>query len=446
MSRRERPQGLRRRLTLAVGLAITVALGVMILAFNVILARRLDSDALSLLRSRNAAQLATLSTVNGRLDRIEAPDRAAVDSATWIFAERGVLEHPTAAAAVDRAAASLASGAGRTLDVPSPHTRLLAVPVLHGARRVGTVVSALSLGPYEGTRRTALVASLALGTALLLAVVLATRWLLGSALRPVARMTSDAAAWSEQHLDRRFGLGPPRDELTQLAATLDGLLDRLASSLRREQRFTSEVSHELRTPLSRIITEAQLALRAPDRAERAAEAMGHVLGHAQQLQRTLETLMAAARADSADRQSRSEAREVVRTVAAESAALAHGRGVRIDLDLPSTPLTTAVDPDLLARLLHPLIENACHHARTTVTIDARREGSEIRLGVRDDGPGVSERERERIFEPGVRGESAREGAGLGLALARRLATAARGHVRAEPDPAGGFFVVTVPAA
>ena len=65
-------------------------------------------------------------------------------------------------------------------------------------------------------------------------------------------MTESAASWSEHDLDRRFDLGEPYDELTRLAATLDGLLGRIAASLRHEQRFTAELSHELRTPLARV--------------------------------------------------------------------------------------------------------------------------------------------------------------------------------------------------
>ena len=74
-------------------------------------------------------------------------------------------------------------------------------------------------------------------------------------------MTRQAAAWSEHDLDRRFALGEPHDELGELAATLDGLLDRLAASLRREQLFLAELSHELRTPLARVMAESELALR-----------------------------------------------------------------------------------------------------------------------------------------------------------------------------------------
>jgi signal transduction histidine kinase len=88
----------------------------------------------------------------------------------------------------------------------------------------------------------------------------ATWWLLGASLRPVVRMTRQAAAWSEQDLDHRFALGPPHDEPTELAATLDGLLDRLAASLRRERRFSAELLHELRTPLFHVLAETELAL------------------------------------------------------------------------------------------------------------------------------------------------------------------------------------------
>src|SRR5262249_56286557 len=99
----------------------------------------------------------------------------------------------------------------------------------HDGRRVGTVVAGVSLAPYEETRRTALIASLIFGGLVILLVGGTTWWLLGASLRPVVRMTRQAAAWSEHDLDHRFALGPPHAKLTELAATLDGMLDRLAA-------------------------------------------------------------------------------------------------------------------------------------------------------------------------------------------------------------------------
>src|SRR5262249_47563447 len=135
-----------------------------------------------------------------------------------------------------------------------------------------------------------------LAVAVLTAVALAARWLIDRALRPVARMTRQASEWSEHDLDRRFALGPGRDELTELSQTLDDLLERLAGSLRHEQRLSAEISHELRTPLASIVAEAQYALRHGQQTEEGRASLEHILQSARQLGRTLDTLMAAARA------------------------------------------------------------------------------------------------------------------------------------------------------
>ena len=96
-------------------------------------------------------------------------------------------------------------------------------------------------------------------------------------------MTRDAEDWGAHDLDRRFELGPPRDELTGLAATLDGLLARIAASRRHEQRFASEVAHELRTPIAgaaRPRRAGARARRAPTPAHEREEALRAVVDDA----------------------------------------------------------------------------------------------------------------------------------------------------------------------
>ena len=105
-------------------------------------------------------------------------------------------------------------------------------------------------------------------------------WLLGASLRPVVRMTRQAASWSEHDLDHRFALGPPHDELTELAATLDGLLDQIATSLRHERRFSAELSHELRTPLARVLAQCEFALRRRREPEQYEETIELIQGNA----------------------------------------------------------------------------------------------------------------------------------------------------------------------
>ncbi|HZT54519.1 MAG TPA: histidine kinase dimerization/phospho-acceptor domain-containing protein, partial [Gaiellaceae bacterium] len=287
--------GIRRRLLLSVLVPVAGAIAALVLAFNLILARTLTRDASDLARARASAQLALLTVERGRLLVREAPDDGAADAAVWVFAHGRVLEQPRAGPAVSAAAHALARGPARFADVPAADIRLSAAPVLIGGRRLGTVVAGVSLAPYEQTRRLALIASLAFGVIVLALVAAAARWLLASSLRPVRRMTRQAAAWSEHDLDQRFDLGPPHDELTELAATLDGLLDRLAAGLRREQRFSAELSHELRTPLACVLAESELALRRARPASEYRQALELVNRNAAQLTRTVDALLAAAR-------------------------------------------------------------------------------------------------------------------------------------------------------
>ena len=154
----------------------------------------------------------------------------------------------------------LVGGATTYTDDPTTDTRLYATPIKRAGQRVGTVVAALSLEPYERSASRTLVASLIFAGATLMLIIAVAVWIVRRALRPVDRMTAEAATWSESDLDHRFNVGEPHDELTRLASTFDHMLDRLASSLRREQRFSAELSHELRTPLAAISAEAELAL------------------------------------------------------------------------------------------------------------------------------------------------------------------------------------------
>ncbi|HZV73311.1 MAG TPA: HAMP domain-containing sensor histidine kinase [Conexibacter sp.] len=446
MSRRAGPArilGLRGRLLGFVTLAVAAGIAVVLVAFNLVLDAQLDRDAHDLARSRATAALAGVQLLDGRLRVRETLDEAVpFDQPIWIFAGHGALERPRADASVQRAAAALAGGPERTLDVPGASVRLLALPVAHAGRRAGTVVAGVSLTPYERTKHAVLVASLALGGLLLGIAVLAARWLLAAGLRPVARMTADAAAWSEHDLDRRFAAGPPHDELTQLAATLDDLLDRLADGLRREQRFTEELSHELRTPLARLRARSQLALDGDPTAPQTRTVLEAVIRDTDAVTRTLDALLTAARAHS-DGAGSADARSVARSVLEDCAAVAesHGVALRLDGDGDGAPARIRVTSELAERTLHPLVENACRHAAREVRIALRRDDGMLLIEVTDDGPGVAAGEQERIFQPGARSDEADAGAaGLGLALARRLARAAGGDVEAHPGPDGRFVV------
>jgi signal transduction histidine kinase len=425
-------------------------------------------------------------------------------------------------ASLDRAAAAAARRPGHMSDVPRARVRLYAMPVMVAGKRAAVVVSGVSMDPYETSRRLALIGSLALAVAIVAVLGLLTRWALGAALRPVAEMTADAEAWSvqgtPQDAPRRFAVGEPRDELGQLAATLDRLLDRLSASLRREQRFSAELSHELRTPLARVCTEAELALRRQRQPAAYQEALRAVLDGAKSMSRTIDTLVAAQRQESGLAHGTSDAHAVLAEAAAACDGLAVSRGVVLAVTdgrsaatgsaaangpeaatgfaaatvsaaaagpkaatvsasatgpaaatgpaeaapnrhapasaavmaAPASGIQLGVDAEVALRILQPLVENACQCAERSVTLGVERRASEVLLTVDDDGPGVLPDECELIFEPGVRGSVTQDyrafaGAGLGLALSRRLARAASGDVTARADTGGGHFEVRLPA-
>jgi signal transduction histidine kinase len=274
-------------------------------------------------------------------------------------------------------------------------------------------------------------------------------WLLGASLRPVVRMTRQAAAWSENDREHRFALGPPYDELTELAATLDGLLDRLAASLRRERRFSAELSHELRTPLARVLAESELALRREREPSEYRRTLELVHGNAAQLSRTVDALVKAARYEAGGDRGTADAAAVAAGAAEACEGLADDRHIDVELVEPGYGLRLGLEPDLAERILQPVIENACRYGATHVRVSVGRRDSTVVYAVEDDGPGVAPDETERIFEPGVRGAAGgtngAAGAGLGLSLARRLARSVDGDIDVAPARSGARFVVRLPA-
>jgi signal transduction histidine kinase len=427
-------------------IAAVATLAALVAGFNLALRASLHHDADQVLAGRAASAIDAVKVGGGRIRAVEAPDQAAVDAQTWVFAGSHGLERPPAPPVVQRKADQLAGGPRRYVDEPTTDTRLYAVPVVSGGSRAGTVVVGLDLEPYERTASRAFIASLVFAVIVLALIALAVRWVTGRALRPVARMTEDAEAWTEHDLDHRFDVGEPHDELTHLAATFDRMLSRLSASLRREQRFSAELSHELRTPLSAIAAEAELALRRERTSEAYRAALTEIGRRARQLERTMETLLTAARAESQLELGSADAASVAEYTIEACSALAAVNHVDIALVKPGAPIRVGVDQDAAERVLAPVLENACRYAERRATVEVSASNGSVDFMITDDGPGLNPEERERIFEPGERGTAARaaNGAGLGLSLSRRLAVALGGQVDGLESKSGARFRVRLP--
>ena len=434
----------RARLLLTSLAILGAGLAVLLLAGNLLLARRVGHEASGLLHARAEAQLATLDIRGSTIAVREAPNDEQLDKRAWVVQGTRVIERPAAAPpALDRAAIRLAR-AGRPAEREGVEdVKLRAEPVEAPARgRIGAVVVALDVGPLERLQQEVGIGSLVFAALVMIAGAVATRRVLEGALRPVERMTESAEAWSASDLEHRFALGPARDELTGLAATLDHLLERIAASRRHEQRFASEAAHELRTPVAGLRARAELALGAtgPDADAERVEALEAVVTQADRLDRTVESLLAIAR---------QELDPSAGAVDLGAIAREHGDGkaqpaieVRVARDLPRAE----GEPEVVRRALAPLVENARVHARSRVVLEVAASDGRARVVVRDDGPGLDPSLGERAFEPGARGPGGDErGAGLGLPLARRLARSCGGDVLAGDQRDGGCFVLELPA-
>jgi signal transduction histidine kinase len=426
---------LRSRLLLVSFLTLAAGMVALCVAGNVLLAHTVHQDARQQLSTRLDAIVASIAVSNGQITVNNTLNDSVLDPYAWIVRSDGhVLEAPAGApSAVQRVVLQLARAAPSN-EIRAPGGLILGSRLLHfHGHRLGTIVADFSTVTLESLRRRVLFGSTIVAILTLLVGVLAIRRALGAALTTVDQMTRDAENWGAHDLDRRFGLGPPRDEISALAATLDHLLERIAASRRHEQRFAAEVAHELRTPLSAIRGVAELAADAPD-PEEARDALSQIEGHSRRIAATLDTLIAFARRESTPAAEGVDLEQIAAEFDDVIVKRFNGPLPRID-----------GDPAMIRQTLAPLIDNARRHAATHVTVELSRAPGLVFVAIRDDGHGVDPTLGTRVFLPGVRGDAEpREGAGLGLPLARRLARACGGEIILGPGP-GGCFVLELPS-
>ncbi|MFF8918478.1 ATP-binding protein [Streptomyces sp. NPDC015032] len=453
----KRPPTLRGRLALMALATSALWIGVLTTVFNIALDKRLHGQADDVLRTRAEAVAATVDVrPDGRLVVREPTEDQALDAGIWIFQGGKVVEKPANAPAGLQAQAARLAGRRETFtDTEGPGSwRLYAFPVDAPARQghtpaqAGTVVSSVSLDPYRSTADTALVGSVALAVLLLATIYLLTRLVVRRALRPVAAMSEQATRWSAAGAAERFGSEDRPAELAAFATSLDALLDRLAAVLRHEQQQAAELSHELRTPLARITAEAEWLTGRPRDAEQQAASLEAIAGAAATMRQICDSLLSEVRTRTAQTPGRSRPADVAHRLAERNAVLfPDAPAVTVEVSGDAADVSIGVCEETAERILTPLLDNARRYAAHSITLTWAASAGEVTVYVCDDGPGVPEDFVASLFEPGrrARPEDGHDGAGLGLALARRLARAAGGDITLDTAAPGARFVVTLPA-
>jgi signal transduction histidine kinase len=289
---------------------------------------------------------------------------------------------------------------------------------------------------------------LAIGLPLLLVVVGATTWILvGRALAPVEAIRAEVDAISGDALHRRVPDPPAGDEIGRLARTMNRMLGRLEQAQTRQRRLVADASHELRSPVATIRQHAEVALAHPDRTT-TAELAATVLAEGLRLQRLAEDLLLLTRADEHTLALRRRPVDVDDLVFDEARRVRGATGLRVDTTAVSAGRVEG-DPAGLRRVLRNLGDNAARAAGGHLAFSVAEDDGVVRLAVDDDGQGVPEADRERVFERFVRLDDARArddgGSGLGLAIVSELITAHGGTVAIASSPLGGARVeVTLP--
>jgi heavy metal sensor kinase len=272
-------------------------------------------------------------------------------------------------------------------------------------------------------------------------------------LHPVWEMSSVASEIGVNRLDRRFAASHPNDELGELAAHLNGMIERLQEAFGEVHRFTADAAHELRTPLAILRNEAEVALRMPRDSEAYRESLETMLEEIAHLSSLSESLILLFREDANPGSKPREHLRLDRIIASlvedmKVIAVEQGQEFSINANERCTILGNG---EQVRRLLWNLMDNAVRFTPPPgkIQVDLSCQGDQAVVVVADTGIGISKQDLPHVFDRFHRGDSARSlhasGSGLGLPICRSIVESHHGTIAIESEPNRGTRVtITLP--
>jgi signal transduction histidine kinase len=337
-----------------------------------------------------------------------------------------------------------AMGAAAT---PVGAVRFLVVPLVEGNDARGHFVTAIFPEARESDVHEAVYVLVVVSLLVLIAASVFAWTAAGRVVAPVRRLTSTARRISDTDMSARIPVTGD-DELAELSATFNGMLDRLEQGFRNQREFLDDVAHELRTPIT--IVRGHLELLGDDPAERI-ETVELVTGELDRMSRYVNDLLLLARAEQRDFLDPGvlDFAELIDSVLVRASAIAPRRW-RIENELRPGALVGIADETRLGQAMLNLAANAARHthADDEIAIGAERRGDQVALWVRDSGPGIDPAIRDTLFArfsqaaDVVRDD---DSTGLGLAIVAAIARAHGGDVDVASQPgSGAVFTIVVP--
>jgi two-component system sensor histidine kinase ArlS len=276
-----------------------------------------------------------------------------------------------------------------------------------------------------------------------------------SLLQPIRNISRDVAEISAQNLARRIQAGHPRDEWSQLANTLNELLNRLQDSFEMQRRFISNASHELSTPLTSISSQLEVALQREREAGEYRQVMRSIYQDVQHMSKLTQTLLAFAKASGnpggLDIQL-IRVDEILLRLPAEIIKANSKYSMQLHFeDLPdeASQLLVYGNETLLFTAFKNITLNACKYSwNQQARVCLRTTDNRIEVEIADEGIGIRPEHVDQIFQPFYRVEENLQGGfGLGLSLASRIIGLHKGHINVDSVPGKGTtFSMTLPAA
>ena len=345
-----------------------------------------------------------------------------------------------------QAQAILSAGSGHhilTL-IDAGAVRLLVTPVESRHHAIATVEIGEPWDAVARAQESVRHAFLLVGVLALLAAIAAAHLVARWIWRPVRVIADTADRIDAGELDHRINAHGAPDEVRRLADGFDHMLDRLQHAFDHEREFVADASHELRTPLTVISGQIELLSLPGLTADDAVRIVQLVQVEIVRMNRLIEDMLLLATSDRGS--SIQKRRFDVRTFLTDLfRGLQGSADRRFELSVSATGALDG-DADRIAQAIRNLTRNAIEHTAPggLVRLTAETRGERLELAVEDDGPGIPEAERERIFDRFHRTDGSRSrslgGSGLGLAIARAIVIAHGGRIWADQSPEGGARV------